>query len=937
MSVRRPFVRFTGAALLSALLGVAACSAEGETAPLPAADAGALTPMPEQRVPEIDGGALDATTEAAAAKCGNHELEPGEACDDGNTIDGDGCGATCNLESAFVGDTCPGKTISLQNNGGLLTASITGSTGTAYDHYGSTCGGASAKDVVYTFTPTSSGKATIKVTAEYRAIVSARSKCDVSTSESTCAELTAASGGTTTLEVPVFQNTPVFLFVDGYGDSSGPFTLDIEVSQAVCGNGVAELPEACDDGNTTAGDGCSPTCTLEAGGVLAQCPGQPFLLGGADGQPRKISFAGNTGLGAPTQRSAGCWYDGGSNVVYALKTDVSGSAKVELTAGYAKANVHARSDCGADDFQLGCTQIEAPGRAVIDFPVRAGQWFYVLVDGAREGSTDFTGPYSLDVTVTPSACGNGVIDGDEECDDGNVDGSDGCSPSCTREPLPGVASCTGHHVELTPQADGSRSAVISSSTTGLPTSVESCNALMTSGRSDAVFEVTADIDGYLTADIAAPFNAVVSILSSCHAPAASASMADRTNVLACSYAPSASAAPYTLTGLGSVPKDVGSAVVAGSTYFVVVSNHTNDGSTQAGPFKLDLRLRRAVCGNGIIEGTEQCDDGGTDDDDGCDASCNLEPITSRSTCADAETITLTETAPGTYSTSLARGTTNLLANGNISSSSLDDDELCWAPGKNAFFTIAAPAAGVLRATAKSDAFDVVLSFQKPSCALVGQPFMCANDGVEGQEETLATSVAAGEIVYIVVDSKGADDIGRFTLDVSVTPSVCGDGYLVASPSEACDDGNGSNGDGCSATCKLEPIGNVDVCPGVPLVLTGSGAQPRRGTITFSTATLNADYAGACGGGSRDGVVKVVAPVSGSLRAKTRGMPDSTVYARTVCNDPSTEIIKSKYSTCLDVLHDTVAFQVTAGAEYFLFVDGLDAATGVPTLDVTIEP
>jgi len=215
--------------------------------------------------------------------------------------------------------------------------------------------------------------------------------------------------------------------------------------------------------------------------------------------------------------------------------------------------------------------------------------------------------------------------------------------------------------------------------------------------------------------------------------------------------------------------------------------------------------------------------------------------------------------------------------------------------------------------------------------------MCANDGVEGQEETLATSVAAGEIVYIVVDSKGADDIGRFTLDVSVTPSVCGDGYLVASPSEACDDGNTSSGDGCSATCKLEPIGNVDVCPGVPLVLTGSGAQPRRGTITFSTATLNADYAGACGGGSRDGVVKVVAPVSGSLRAKTRGMPDSTVYARTVCNDPSTEIIKSKYSTCLDVLHDTVAFQVTAGAEYFLFVDGLDAATGVPTLDVTIEP
>src|SRR5262249_36201962 len=32
--------------------------------------------------------------------CGNHILEPGEACDDGNTISGDGCSSTCRLESA---------------------------------------------------------------------------------------------------------------------------------------------------------------------------------------------------------------------------------------------------------------------------------------------------------------------------------------------------------------------------------------------------------------------------------------------------------------------------------------------------------------------------------------------------------------------------------------------------------------------------------------------------------------------------------------------------------------------------------------------------------------------------------------------------------------------------------------------------------------------
>jgi cysteine-rich repeat protein len=32
----------------------------------------------------------------------------------------------------------------------------------------------------------------------------------------------------------------------------------------VCGNGFVDCHEQCDDGNTVAGDGCSPTCTLEA-------------------------------------------------------------------------------------------------------------------------------------------------------------------------------------------------------------------------------------------------------------------------------------------------------------------------------------------------------------------------------------------------------------------------------------------------------------------------------------------------------------------------------------------------------------------------------------------------------------------------------------------------------------------------------------------------
>ncbi len=32
----------------------------------------------------------------------------------------------------------------------------------------------------------------------------------------------------------------------------------------------------------------------------------------------------------------------------------------------------------------------------------------------------------------------------------------------------------------------------------------------------------------------------------------------------------------------------------------------------------------SVCGNGIVEGTEECDDGDTDDGDGCSAQCKVQ-------------------------------------------------------------------------------------------------------------------------------------------------------------------------------------------------------------------------------------------------------------------------------------------------------------------------
>src|SRR5262249_22199241 len=42
---------------------------------------------------------------ALAFVCGNGLLEPGEQCDDGNTVDGDGCSAACVFESCVLTGT----------------------------------------------------------------------------------------------------------------------------------------------------------------------------------------------------------------------------------------------------------------------------------------------------------------------------------------------------------------------------------------------------------------------------------------------------------------------------------------------------------------------------------------------------------------------------------------------------------------------------------------------------------------------------------------------------------------------------------------------------------------------------------------------------------------------------------------------------------------
>src|SRR6266704_770638 len=105
----QPFALALAAALLAA-----GCNAGVDPRPRPPG-AGVTSPL---------GSAW-----ANVGSCGNGTLDAGEACDDGNGLPGDGCSATCDVETDY---TCTSAAPVALTNGGFNAqgASISGATGT---------------------------------------------------------------------------------------------------------------------------------------------------------------------------------------------------------------------------------------------------------------------------------------------------------------------------------------------------------------------------------------------------------------------------------------------------------------------------------------------------------------------------------------------------------------------------------------------------------------------------------------------------------------------------------------------------------------------------------------------------------------------------------------------------------------------------------------
>jgi cysteine-rich repeat protein len=199
-------------------------------------------------------------------------------------------------------------------------------------------------------------------------------------------------------------------------------------AMAVCGDGIIEAAETCDDQNLTNGDCCSSTCQIEPGceveanDVLAtandfaalavgdQMLG--FIAPATDHDLYKLTVP--PGFTATLTAETLDGFLGTTCASLDLDSNISilNETGVVLTEN---------DDISLDDY---CSYAELTA-------LPPGDYYVELTDSLIP--PDLTFDYTLEITLTLYPCGDGIIDPEQQCDDGNTQSGDGCSDICRLE------------------------------------------------------------------------------------------------------------------------------------------------------------------------------------------------------------------------------------------------------------------------------------------------------------------------------------------------------------------------------------------------------------------------------------------------------------------------------------------------------------------------
>ncbi len=418
-------------------------------------------------------------------------------------------------------------------------------------------------------------------------------------------------------------------------------------ANAKCGNGVLEIGEDCDDGNTQSGDACQNDCsfTCIAGDPQRDHCDDKNACNGKEtcGADHRCSIAAPPADGSSCGTASTCL---GGNCIPASCGDGQVQSGEECDDGNANSDDGCRVDCTftcvtgdatrdkCDDANA-CNGTEVCGA---DHKCSAGT---PIADNTA--CTSVPKGYCKAGVCTGATCGNATSEPGETCDDGNTNDTDGCTVACAYSctantacddanpcTVDTCATTTTHACGHAPDAAKNGTACTVGTTTGVcdtgscrPGSCgngtleagEACDRGNLNGAAGSGCK--ADCQFTCANDAACGDGNACNGTETCVAVASGAGKICQAGA-AIPEAGVCQASPRRVCRANTC-----SLSTCGDGFVDHGAGETCDPPNGT---SCDATCKLIVCGDGKIGGTEQCDDGNTSNLDGCDSKCKYEVV-----------------------------------------------------------------------------------------------------------------------------------------------------------------------------------------------------------------------------------------------------------------------------------------------------------------------